>query len=236
MAMQCETCPVRKNGFCQFVNQTQLSEYEALRIGPKKAPAKALLDWSRSGKHIHIVRLGWASQFGMVPDGRVKITDILAPGDVAPLSRVFSAESSLTLRAISDVEYCSFHIDELQGFLRRHPQTLEVFFDRIGAVLKRCETLTVALGALSAKEGMLCVLLALYRKLARVMKQEQLTDTILPLKTKMLGELVGITSVHAGRLVADFEEQGLMRRTPDGLIINFAALTETAMRYAPDLG
>ncbi|GAB4152202.1 MAG: Crp/Fnr family transcriptional regulator [Sphingomonadales bacterium] len=233
--MKCESCPVRKHGFCQFVNHSQLSEYDALRIGPKTAPTKALLDWSRSGKHIHIIRQGWATQFGTVPDGRAKITDILAPGDIAPLSRVFSADSNLNLRAISNVEYCSFHVDELQQFLQRHPQALKAFFDKIGAMLKRCETMTVALGALSAKEGMLCVLLALYRKLTKALEQEELTYTTLPLKTKMLGELVGITSVHAGRLVAEFEEQGLMRRTPDGLVINFLALTESAMRYAPDL-
>lgn len=234
MRQNCETCAVRKHGFCRFVGDAQLSEYESLRVAQKIAPAKSMLDWSRNGQHFHILRRGWAALFGMVEDGRTKVTEILAPGNMAPMSRVFGAQSGLAVRAITDAAYCSFHIAEFQQFLRRHPDLMERFFCLTGGMMQRCEKAAVLLGALPAKDAMLGLLRSLYRKLPPVDRPDG--DTVfMPLRIKTLSEYVGITSVHTGRLLSELEEDGILTRTEDGVLLHIPSLLKAAERCGPEM-
>jgi len=221
---------VRRTGFCRFVPDRHVSEYESIRTGPKSAPAKSMLAPPRHGQHFYIVKQGWAALFGMVPDGRTKITGILVAGDMAPLSSLFGASAGLNVRAITPVAYCTVDVAAFHRFLCRHPDLVDSLYDAIGQMLSRCEQMAVHLGALTAKEAMLYLLHGLAGKVA---SGADLSEVTLPLRVKLLAEFVGVTPVHAGRLLNELEEAQILRRTEEGLVLYRPALARAAAANGP---
>lgn len=223
----CVDCPVRFFGFCRVITDDAIEEFHSIKTGPRSAPAKARVGGTGSGHAFVILRSGWAASYLLLRDGRVQISDLLYAGDAGPAARLFGPAAGGDMRAITAIEYCTLNVVQFRTLMARHPATASRFFDMAANLVEARDAALLRLGAMDAKEAVADLLMKLAAKIKNAgRKPEQAT---LPLSLKLVAEILGITIVHAGRILREFEALAIIERRRGGLrIIDAGMLTELA--------
>ncbi|MFZ5610330.1 MAG: Crp/Fnr family transcriptional regulator [Pseudomonadota bacterium] len=217
---------------CRIIPERLADEFDAIKIGPRSASMNALLLSPHLETYFFIIRRGWAAAYLALPDGRMQILDVLLPGDAAPLHRVFVAGKGPLVKAVTPVEYCAMNSHEFKAFLERHRDIMGHVFDLVGTLFKKRDVAILQLGALDARQALLALLHALIDRYRQGAGAE--AKPVFPLRSRLLAEALGITVVHAGRILKDLEREELILRVKGGVrIVNEDRLRQKAAALLP---
>ncbi|GGL57251.1 transcriptional regulator [Wenxinia marina] len=188
--------------------EEDLAVVEGLVANPRTVQARTdIIDRGDPTSNVHLVLEGIACRYKLLPDGRRSIMALLLPGDfcdlnVAILGHMDHAIGTLTACTIVDIPREA--IDEI---VEKHPPLTRALWwctlvDE--AVLREW---LVNMGRRRADRQLAHFLCEIHLRLEAVGRRDGFH---LSLTQEMIADLLGITTVHAQRIMAGLRQDGLI--------------------------
>lgn len=198
-------------------------------------PKGASIDWSGGAKggrpQLHVLKSGWLAQFRKFADGRRHLLRILLPGDLVGVAAQFTLSRPAPAIALTDAQVMAVSVGDLVD--SRSLPTIRQFSAILAADVQQTHGTMVSLGCRAADERLAALLLDLRdRALARGLGTE--TELRLPLTQRDMADALGISAVHANRMVMKLQGDGLIRLRNERLeILDQAGLSALAQWPTP---
>jgi len=234
---QIDSCIVGQ--FEQFadLNNKERLLLQALEKDIRDFPADTAL--VRDGRHasqFFTLKSGWACAIRELVDGQRQVLDIFLPGQIMGLRDIGFDRSLTELRTITRVSACPFPRQRLTKIFDHAPRLTDLFF----LILARDHSMLVEriinIGRRNAAERLAHFLVEMNVRL------NVATDTFqLPLKQSIIGDALGLSTVHVSRTFGYLRRQGLIE-TQRGRIricdldrlIDLAGFDRTYLGSPPD--
>ncbi len=161
--------------------------------------------------HGFVVETGWAIRYSLLSDGRRQVLNVLMPGDIFDLQVFIATEADHSVTAITDMTVKIFKADDLLNIFNtsgRLAQALWWAAVQEEAILREQ---IVRNGRRNAAERIAHFLLELHRR-ALIADEGTRDGFRLPLTQSLIGDALGLTSIHVNRILKRFRDQGLIAR------------------------
>ncbi|WP_148863712.1 Crp/Fnr family transcriptional regulator [Marinobacter fonticola] len=195
-----------------------------------KTYAKNTTVWEQgsSSEYFYTVKKGWAFSHRLLEDGSRQVLDLFVPGDIVGL-REFAFKTRVSgLTVLSDAELCAFPKSRLTEVFAESLLLCNIFFTiaaRDQAILLER---VVNLGRRSAIEKLAHFLVEISQRLKKT-NADIGNHTKLPLTQPMLGDALGLSSVHVNRTFRELKAQGLINPCNGHVeLLDLAGLEELA--------
>jgi len=210
MTRVCEECALRNIGVCRVLIGTppDAQVFEKRKQGA--IPARKFMQKNEDTRgDIKIVRKGWAAAVEIVPYGNFLTSEILVAGDAIGAAFMSGTAQKRNVRAMTDVEYCSFDIEFVMPLLRTRPDVLELFLELTSEVMTNLRERLVDLGRRNAEERVASFIVSLHNKLDRrgLLNGSKMP---FPLRQQDLADALGLTTVHTNRVLKGLREAGVL--------------------------
>ncbi len=179
---------------------------------PEAVPRGGVLLDREHAPEAFLIERGWAMRFAILPNGRRQILGFALPGDTVGLSAVILGQSSESVAAITPLTASRLDAASLPAVLHDHPALGRAFLwgaARDHALL--CDRLT-SLGRRGAFERIARALLELTLRWSAV--RDAAAGAVLPLTQPMLGDALGLSTVHVNRTFQRLRATGLVTANP----------------------
>lgn len=178
--------------------------------------------------HFFTMTSGWAYSYRMLRSGDQQILDLYMPGEVMGLREIAFEDSLCGLRTLTDAKVCPFsqsRIDEVLASSTRLTRIFMLVMARESAILVER---VINLGRRSAAEKLAHFIAELQARLELIHERPE-NEIELPFSQAVIGDILGITSVHVSRSFRLLKEKGLAGFERDRVVIyNAAALRDYA--------
>jgi len=175
------------------------------------APGTEVVAAGEASGRIFLVRRGWLIQYVLLADGRRPVLRILLPGDSFGLYAAQQDHAPYSVVALTEAQLLAAPAAGLAELFERRPRVAYALFRH---VLDRFSVMSmqhVALGRMSARERMAWLLLHLHDRLALVGRARD-GGFELPLTQEVLGDLLGLSTVHVNRTLKGLRADGLIEQ------------------------
>lgn len=152
---------------------------------------------------------GWACQYRLLPDGRRQIIALFLPGEYCQAQWVLTGRANWPVAALTELTLHEIPLGEVRVELARGGGAMVGVLGAIVDTLKRQETWIVNLGRMSATERICALLLDLVERMEPTGKVTA-QGCPLPLTQHDLADVVGISSVHANRVLQMLRSTGVI--------------------------
>lgn len=190
-----------------------------------------VLDGHRAAPFVMTVQSGLAFSFALLNDGRRQILNFFHAGDMMSAPSMGGRSVHAGVRALTDVTICQFDKEEFFNIIQESKPLTCGAFAYFEDQRRHAEENLIGLGTLNAEEAVASMIISFMRRSQRT---EDAGDRIkFPLRLTHIAETVGITEIHAGRVMRGLEKQGLIKRdAPDFLIIDVERLQQLAPGFS----
>ncbi|MFG6665864.1 Crp/Fnr family transcriptional regulator [Halomonas sp. HNIBRBA4712] len=187
-----------------------LSEINARVIDLKRHQKLFFLHEGRA--RVFIVRKGWVSICHSVKHHGQDIGNVYMPGDIVGLRESFFDPGDVAIVALQHCELERVAVDELHALFERHDAIRKAIISYVmvndNIAIARLRSCTHH----KAEERVAHYLLEIYARYR--FKQAIEGDFFaLPITQEVIGELLGITSVHVSRCMTALEQKKLIRKS-----------------------
>jgi CRP-like cAMP-binding protein len=160
--------------------------------------------------NVQLILSGWAARYKLTKDGQRQITAFLVPGDFCDLHVTILKHMDHSIVSLTPVTVASIPAKEMEELALERPiLTRALWWSTLvdEAVLREW---LVSAGRRSAYEAMAHLLCELHARLRRVglVAHHQFE---LPVTQEELADAIGITSVHANRMLQRLRREGLIQ-------------------------
>lgn len=214
----------------QFQLDTELTETEKHLLNQLEQPARCypagtqLTDASNQAGRFFTLISGWACAVRTLPDGQRQILDIFLPGQIIGLREITFEDNLSEFRALTDVEACPFPKSRLTDIFHQTPRLTELFFMTLAREQSLLIERIVNMGRRDAAERLAHFIIEIQLRLS-----PQLNHFILPMNQSMIGDTLGLSSVHVSRTLKFLSDEGFIEKHDQQIhILNFPALAELA--------
>lgn len=221
----CAQCPRLHAAFYGSDDMELVSRMSALRIGHRIFPARRTI--YREGdvaRDMHMLFDGWAFRYKLLSGGRRQILSFLLPGDPVSLPLLLLDRLPFSVQALTHVTACTFDRTAFADFVALQPTLVrQADFFCLAANAMADDRLT-DLGRRSAYERVGRLVLELVNR----MEAKGLTTRNpmhFPLGQTHIADALGLTAIHAGRVLRRLRDDGILSLHRGRLeIFNRAAL------------
>jgi CRP-like cAMP-binding protein len=159
---------------------------------------------------LYRLRVGWAYRFHQLSDGNRPIVDVYLPGDIMCFEAALCGEPirdvvTLTSAAV-DVVTCESGLEGSPAPTKEIAFYMAWLLDRRR---RRTDTLRAAIASFNARGRLASMVLDFYRRLE---VRDMITNSSfnLPLTQQHIGSYLGLTVVHANRVIHCLRDEGLV--------------------------
>jgi CRP-like cAMP-binding protein len=212
LAPACDVCGAGAHGVYALAHNASDEHVSAARIDASAVRANALI--TRAGEapaYVHTLRRGWAMQVAHLSDGRRQILHFFIPGDLLGIEALlFGARSpGASIRALTDVDICTFPVDAMRTVLEMSPEQRERFLDYAHAYIAGLSRRLADVGQRSAQGRLAQLLLELWQRLeARGLTTGDSFE--MPVRQEHLADALGMTPVHVNRTLGALRSAGII--------------------------
>lgn len=179
----------------------------------------AMLQAGRSKCGLLVITEGLAARSMIAMDGRAQIACFYGPGDAINLEDTLFGDGDATIvRAVTRCAVSIFELGAGSRLIDETPPLRQAILGQLKARRGRAVARIAQLGMLSAEEALAALLVELTALLP-----EAETHGV-PLTLKLIGEAIGITEVHAGRMVRKMADEGVLRKSAGRVLIEDVGL------------
>jgi CRP-like cAMP-binding protein len=201
---------VRRLQIASGLSQDDVKEIQELPITVKDYPAEraVVCDGERATDCCLIVD-GFCMRSKTISDGRRQILSLHIPGEIPDLMSLFLHVMDHDLSTLTPCTLGFIKHEALQRLHRRAPNVAEIFWrdTLIDAAMFR--EWIVNVGQRSAPGRLAHVMVELRERL-KLIGRVQGNDFEMPLTQEQIGEALGITAVHANRVIRQLREDGIV--------------------------
>lgn len=212
----------------------QLSAVEIAALKDVLDPPRAIaanVDIMREHAHAShslLIVSGLTARYSTLSDGRRQITEINVTGDFVDLHSLLMKQMDHGVMTLTPCEISSAPHSRLRELTEKHPHLARMLWLEtvVDAAIHR--QWLVAMGRRSGLGHLAHLLCELYVRLKAVGQTEG-AGFDLPLTQSMLGDALGLSTVHVNRLIAELRREGLVRWNQSRVeIINWPRLAAIA--------
>lgn len=183
---------------------------------------------------LFVLRGGWAFSFAIMPDGGRQVLDLHFPGDVIGSSSIAFEKAAIGIATITPVELSPFPKALFADVAATTPH-LSILLHAMAALenmilIDRLKSI----GRMEARDRVALFLLQIITRL-EVMDHGIGSVFTLPMSQELIGDALGLSSIHVNRTLRRLEEEGDVSRDGQQITLhNRAKLAESvdfANRY-----
>lgn len=167
---------------------------------------RQILGFDDRPEHIYIIKDGWAARYNIRTDGSRRITGIMRPGDLCGIHAITGEAMDHAIIALSECTVGHIHKTAMTAAIAASP--------KIGEALWRSKLVDEAtlrvwlLNSQSADHALAHLICELHSR-AQAIGDTPMTRFKTPLTQEVLGDALGISSVHVNRMLRQLREAGL---------------------------
>ncbi len=162
--------------------------------------------------HGFVVETGWAIRYTLLSDGRRQVLNVLMPGDIFDLQVFIAAEADHSVTAITDMTLKTFKAEDLLNLFNLSGRLAQALWWASVQEEAMLREQIVRNGRRNAAERIAHFLLELHRR-ALVVGEGSGDGFRLPMTQTLIGDALGLTSIHVNRILKRFRDEGMIRRT-----------------------
>ena len=211
----CDLCQAGASGVYASAHETNVEQLSVSRSQCSTARANATL--VRAGDkctYVHALRRGWAMRVAHLSDGRRQILGFYVPGDLFDIETLLvggDRPASFAVRALSEVETCSFPIETMRAIIHGSPEQRARFDEFAHRQLAYAYRRMTDIGQRTAQGRMAQLFLELFERLTeRGLVRDQAFD--MPARQEHLADALGMTPVHVNRTLRSLKDAGLIEQ------------------------
>ncbi|MBV8777067.1 MAG: helix-turn-helix domain-containing protein [Alphaproteobacteria bacterium] len=218
---------------------------QAFREAPRRSADRGtmLVGAETRDPPVFMLDRGFAYRAFSLPDGRRAIVDILLPGDVAGLDHAILGRATHDVIAANMLGYRSLSPPALRDLMAARPSIALHALALMAETRARCDSHTIAITRLDARERIATFVLGVYQRLRRRELIARPTFN-LPLTQEQVADHLGLTMVHVSRTLRRLREERLLHVDRqvviildlDGLRAVAAGLSVAPHRLALEIG
>lgn len=217
--IDCKTCPARHGAIYSGVSDARLNDLAGLRQGVASfGPDQTILANERDSDFAFTLKAGWVYRRAALRNGRTHILGFYTEGACLTLRTLAKLESDISVRSLTPVVLCRFPRDAMMRFLDSDPGLRLGVFRYILEAHQRCEWRQLELGSARLEEALASLILWFAGFSTARTLRNGLEAILFPLKLPHIAAALGVTEIHAGRVVRALEEQRLILREKGGLL------------------
>jgi CRP-like cAMP-binding protein len=190
------------------ITDADFSEIRAIPITVRRYPAEEIVvsDGERA-TNCCLIAEGFCARGKTIPDGRRQILSLHIPGEIPDLMSLFLHVMDHDLFTLTPCTLGFIGHDTLQKLHRRRPHVAEIFWrdTLIDAAMFR--EWIVNVGQRSAPARLAHVMTEVRERL-KVIGRTEGNSFEMPLTQEQIGEALGITAVHANRVIKQLRQDG----------------------------
>lgn len=153
---------------------------------------------------------GWLSLSKYLPDGEVQIMDFALPGEIIDLGGAGGSVSSVNIEALTDVSFAMIPVSIWEDTKRKRPDLSRIARSIRAAAQARTAGRMLRLGRGRAVMRMAYALLELHIRLEAIGSSKD-GEFHIPMNQRILGDFVGLSSVHVCRTLGQLVGDGVVR-------------------------
>ena len=193
-----------------LLNDEEIAVLDSVLDPPRRASAGAdIVTENAHASHSTLILSGLSGRYSTLADGGRQITEINVPGDFVDLHSLLMKQMDHGIVALSDCTYATAPHGRLIEITERHPHlTRLLWLDTIiDAAIHR--QWLVAMGRRSGLGHLAHLVCEMYLRLEVVGLTQGLAFE-LPLTQSVIGDVLGLSTVHVNRLIAELRAEGLV--------------------------
>jgi len=209
LPMTCAHCPRFKTAFYRSEQET-LVTMESLRSGHRHFPAKRTI--YREGEiaaEMLMIFDGWAFRYKLLPGGRRQILSFLLPGDPICLPLLTVDRLPFSVQSLTSITACTFERRCFADFVAGHRQIAHQADVFCVAAQASADDRLIDLGRRSAYERVGRLILELVTRMEAKGLQTG-SPMFFPLGQTHIADALGLTSIHAGRVLRRLRRDGIL--------------------------
>ncbi len=214
---RCETCPLEGLAFCHPLNGKD-RPVAPLGEGYRRfSGAQALYRQGQTCDDFMVLYDGWAIRYRDLSYGKRQIFSVILPGDPVSMALIRRDSLDCSVTALTEGLLCTVSRQSLVERVRSDPH----FADRLQAFCAREARIAderIADLSRSASERVARFLLDLYTRL-RLRGLVEDGGFAFPLRHHHLGDALGLTQIHIGRVMRALRGDRLIEISRDRLVI-----------------
>ncbi|MEC7760914.1 MAG: Crp/Fnr family transcriptional regulator [Pseudomonadota bacterium] len=180
---------------------------------------------------VHLVLRGMACRYKILPDGGRAIVALMLPGDICDLHVAILGRMDHSIGTLTDCVIVKIPRETIDDLLDNYPRIRHALFWSTlvdEAILREW---LVNMGRRRADHQMAHLFCEIHTRLHAV---DQLHASLMPLTQEELGDILGISAVHAQRVVSSLRSLGLINVQDSRVSVrDLDALSEFA-EFEPD--
>lgn len=202
------SCIVEHFGRFGALSASDLDLLKQLELDAREYPAGSVLcaAGSRADHFFTLVR-GWAGIVRHFADGRRQILDLYLPGQIMRLREWGAEQAQSDLVAFTDLVACPFPRERISELLASSPALAAALMLTLTAEQSLLTERIVNVARRPAPERLAHFLLELHFRLG-----VQASEFELPLNQELIGDLLGLSSVHVSRTLGKLRRAGLVEQ------------------------
>jgi CRP-like cAMP-binding protein len=176
---------------------------------------------------------GWICRDKYLEDGRCQILSICLAGDLVDLEGAFANKADHCLRTITNSVVVDIAHSRVEAILRASPRLAQALRCSIGYQSAISREWLLSLGQRTARERCAHLICELFWRLRDIgLTSDAAMD--FPLTQEEVGGAIGVSTVHANRVMQDLRLAGLIEQCGKKLKVLDLPLLERAALFNPD--
>ena len=195
---------------CSGITEEDIQEIRALPITVKQYPAeRAVVADGETATDCCLIVEGFCARSKTIADGKRQILSIHIPSEIPDLMSLFLHVMDHDLSTLTPCTLGFIAHETLQKLHRRRPNVAEIFWrdTLIDAAMFREWIVNVGQRPAPAR---LAHVMAELRERLRVIGRADRNSFEMPLTQEQIGEALGVTAVHANRVIKQLREEGVV--------------------------
>ncbi len=179
---------------------------EALERDPRShAEGKTLWETGAPVREFHTLMRGWACSMCLLPGGERQVLEVFLPGQIMGLRELGFDRTQSALVALTEIEACPFPRASLVTLFKQSARLAELLFLLQTREQSMLTERIISVGRRPAAERLAHFVLEIKSRLGT-------TDLIFefPLRQELIGDALGLSSVHVSRTLSQLREDRLM--------------------------
>jgi len=209
----CRACMVRMVSVCASLSDEELALLESMAHPTHFASGETLFTQGREAHSVYNVTAGVVRLYKLLSDGRRQVVGFALPGDFLGLAMRdafgFSAD------AIGDVTACSFSRAAYTALVDAKPHLLKRLHEFATHELTLAHEQMMLLGRRSAEEKLICFLLGMQQRWARLGKSS--VTVPLPMTRQDIADFLGLTIETVSRTFTRLAKDKTILIVPGGV-------------------
>ncbi|MBR0962628.1 Crp/Fnr family transcriptional regulator [Bradyrhizobium diazoefficiens] len=201
---------VRRLESSSGLSEEDVAEIQALPIAVKHYPAETPVvhDGERASECCLIIE-GFCARSKTIASGKRQILSLHIPGEIPDLMSLFLHVMDHELSTLTSCKLGFINHDALRKLHRRRPAVAEIFWRDTLIDSAMFREWIVNVGQRPAPARLAHVMMELRERL-RLIGRVEGASFEMPLTQEQIGEALGITAVHANRVIRQLREEGIV--------------------------